>query len=186
MNQTIKKETVGEILQHFYATNDFGEDGGKHQNIAWIKFGFFSIPIPNTEARKNNVYLHDVNHIVTGYPTTWKGETAISAWEIAAGGWKKLYFPWLLTLWAMGLGICFFTKSTIKAFYEGLTKRHSLHIYLTKSEMMQLSVSELKQRFQNHPNSHQNLFIWSIVSVIVFLLPIFVLISSCMFFMTTL
>jgi ubiquinone biosynthesis protein Coq4 len=29
------------------------------------------------------VRLHDLHHLVTGYPTDWKGELEISAWEIA-------------------------------------------------------------------------------------------------------
>ncbi len=91
------------------------------------------------------MYLHDISHIVTGYDTTWKGESAISAWEIASGGWNKLYFPWLLTLWAMGLGILFYTKSTLKAFNEGLTMHNALTSGLTKDDIYKLTVADLQK-----------------------------------------
>lgn len=83
--------TVEKAIQDFYKTHDFGEDGGIHEKYAWIKFGFIAIPIPNLESRRSNVYLHDISHIVTGFDTTWQGESAVSAWEVASGGWKNLY-----------------------------------------------------------------------------------------------
>ena len=69
--------TTEQAIQEFYDRHDFGEDGGVNEKYAWIRFGFISIPIPNIESRKNNVYLHDVSHVVTGHDTTWKGESAV-------------------------------------------------------------------------------------------------------------
>ena len=114
------KQTVAESIQEFYNKNNFGEEGGKYERFVWIKFGFFSIPIPNFQSRSQNVYLHDVSHIVTAYDTTWKGESGVSAWEIASGGWGELYMPWLLTLWAMGLGVLFYPTNTLKSFNSPL------------------------------------------------------------------
>ena len=81
--------TVQKAISEFYLQNNFGEDGGVSKNVAWIKIGFFSVPIPNTESRKKNVILHDIGHLITGNATNWKGESSVSAWEIASGGWGK-------------------------------------------------------------------------------------------------
>ena len=110
MNITID-QTVAQAVEDFYQKHGYGEEGGIHEKYAWIKFGFFSVPIPNVDGRRNNVYLHDINHVVSGYDTTWKGESAISAWEIASGGWKDIYVIWIMALWAMGLGVVLYSSS---------------------------------------------------------------------------
>lgn len=167
-------QTVGQAIQNFYDKHDFGEDGGVNEQYAWIKFGFFSVPIPNFESRRHNVYLHDVSHIVTKNDTTWKGESAVSAWEVASGGWGKLYIPWLFTLWAMGLGVLFYNKSTLNAFQKGLTMQNGLTSGLTKNEIFALTVSELQQTLSNKPKSEKNPFWWSVISLIVFVFPFFI------------
>lgn len=177
--QTINlQETVGQSIQDFYDKHDFGDDGGINEKYAWIKFGFFSIPIPNFESRKVNVYLHDVNHIITGHDTTWKGESAVSAWEVASGGWKNLFIPWLLTLWAMGLGVLFYNKSTLSAFRRGLTMHNSLASGLSKNEIFSLSVAELQKTLSDKPKALKNPLVWAAVSLVVFVSPIIVGLAS--------
>ena len=171
METTASTQTVQQEIQEFYNKNDFGEDGGINEKYAWIKFGFFSLPMPNFESRRNNVYLHDVSHIVTGNNTTWKGESAVSAWEVASGGWSKLYIPWLLTLWAMGLGMLFYTRSTVHAFRQGLTMHNALSCGLSRDEINRLTVVELQRVLSNKPKSKKNIILWSVVSLAIFVLP---------------
>ena len=163
--------TIGRVIQDFYDKHDFGEKGGIHEKYAWIKFGFFSIPILNVAARKNNVYLHDISHIVTGYDTTWKGESAVSAWEIAAGGWANLYLPWVLTLWAMGLGVVFYPSNILSAFKRGRTMNNALTSGLSKKDMYALSVSDFKQIISNKPKRNKNPYLWMFVALCTFLAP---------------
>jgi hypothetical protein len=171
MNSINHSKTVGESIQEFYSKNDFGDDGGINKKFVWIKFGFFSMPLPNTESRKNNVYLHDIHHIITDNNTNWKGESAVSAWEISSGGWQKFMFPWLLTLWAMGLGILFFRKSTLSAFENGLTMKNALTCGLSRTEMSNYSVSELRAAVSNQSKGTKNAFVWSSLSVVIFVMP---------------
>jgi hypothetical protein len=163
--------TVEKAISNFYDQNDFGDDGGVSEKIAWLKFGFFSIPIPNFESRRQNVYLHDVSHIVTDNDTTWKGESAVSAWEIASGGWGKHYILWVMTLWAMGLGAVFYPVNVLNSFKKGLTMRNGLTSGLTKEAIFKSSVSALKSQLSNHPKSDKNPVFWLALSVIVFILP---------------
>ncbi len=164
-------ETVGKAVQDFYHTNNFGEDGGVNEKYAWIKFGFISLPIPNSESRKRNVYLHDVNHIATGFDTTWKGESAVSAWEIASGGWQRSYFLWFLALWARGLGVLFYPTNVLKSFRQGLTMNNALNCGLSKSEIYNLSVSDFRQLLSNKPKRIKNPYLWMLGSLSTFLLP---------------
>ena len=163
--------TTGQAIQDFYDRHDFGEDGGVNEKYAWIKFGFISIPIPNAESRRNNVYIHDVSHIVTGHDTTWKGESAVSAWEVASGGWRNLYLPWLLTLWAMGLGVLFYPSSVLKSFRRGLTMNNALTCGLSKTEIYKLSILDLRQLLSNKPKSNKNPYLWMLLSFLTFLTP---------------
>ncbi|NRT10741.1 hypothetical protein [Flavobacterium sp. 14A] len=171
MDRIAFNKTVGEAIQEFYDVNDFGEDGGINNKLAWIKFGFFSIPIPNFDSRKNNVYLHDIHHIITGNNTSWRGESAVSAWEIASGGWGKLIIPWLLTLWAMGLGVLFYNKSTLKAFENGLTMRNALTCGIKKIDITKLTVAEIRVKVSNQIDTNKSPILWSIISLIIFFLP---------------
>lgn len=167
-------QTVQQSIQNFYDKHDFGADGGVNEKYAWIKFGFFSIPIPNVESRRQSIYLHDVSHIVTGYDTSWKGESAVSAWEIASGGWENRYVPWLLTLWAMGLGVLFYPSSVLNSFRQGLTMRNALTCGLTKTEIYNYSVTDLKTLLSNRPSNNKSPFLWMTISFIVFISPFIV------------
>lgn len=164
-------KTLGQAFQDFYTKNDFGEDGGINEKYAWIKFGFISIPIPNAESRRNNVYLHDVSHIITGNDTTWKGESAVSAWEVASGGWKDLYLPWLLTLWAMGLGVVFYPANVLASFKKGLTMNNALTCGLSKTDIFKLSIIEFNQLISNKPKRNKNPYLWMFIALGIFLTP---------------
>ena len=177
LNSPATNQTVSQALSSFYEQHDFGADGGVSEKVAWIKFGFFSIPIPNASDRRNNIYLHDISHLVTGKETNWKDESAVSAWEIATGGWKRLYIPWLLSLWAMGLGVVFYPKSVLESFRKGLRMRNALTCGLSKEEIMKLSVAELKTSLSNHPKSNKNPFVWMLVSFCVFFSPFLLVVS---------
>ena len=175
-------KTIHELIQDFYTINKFDNDGGTKKKIVWIKFGFISFPLPNFESRKENVHFHDINHIITGFDTTWKGESSISAWEVASGGWKNNFIPWLLTLWAMGLGILFYSKTTVNSFNKGLTMCNSLCCGLHYAEINSLTETELRNRLSELKLKNRNLLFWSIVSVIFFLAP-FILIFFVMTFL---
>ncbi len=166
--------TVSESINEFYNRNNFGDDGGVSKKWVWFKFGFISIPLPNLESRSQNIYLHDINHVISGYEANWKGESAISGWEIASGGWGKEYFPWLLTIWAMGIGVIFYPKSTFQAFQKGLSMHNALTGKLSKQAMFGLSVTELKTKLQR-PKTQNNqsvYIIWALLSVLAWLIPI--------------
>ncbi len=163
--------TVEKAISNFYDQNDFGDDGGVSKKIAWLKFGFIQLPIPNSESRRKNVYFHDIGHLITENNTTWKGESAVSAWEIASGGWGNHYILWLMTLWATGLGAVFYTVNVFKSFKTGLVMRNAFTSGLTKEEISELSLSKLKSRLSGFSESDKNPYLWLALSVFVFVFP---------------
>src|SRR2546423_9776570 len=77
--------TLGEARSRLFALGGLGEDGG--YGHAWVKLRLWRVPIwfPNTRGRRRAVRFHDLHHVLTGYPTDWRGEFEIAAWEIATG-----------------------------------------------------------------------------------------------------
>src|SRR3954469_22900277 len=77
--------TLGEARARLFALGGLGEDGG--DDDAWGKLRLWGTPFafPNTDGRRRAVRFHDLHHVLTEYPTTWRGEFEIAAWEVASG-----------------------------------------------------------------------------------------------------
>lgn len=135
--------TVGQALINFYNEHDFGEEGGIDKAVAYAKIGPIRLPIPNTAARKEIIWLHDLHHLLNGYDTSWRGEGQVSAWEVAAGGFGSKLYIWALVLGALSVGMFLYPASCFKAFVRGTNCRPILSLGLSKSNLMLLTISEL-------------------------------------------
>lgn len=168
--------TVEHALNDFYNQYGYGEEGGINNKWDMIKFGPIALPLPNLESRRKNIYLHDISHLVTGYDVSWKGESSVSSWEIATGGWGRLYFPWLLTLWAMGVGVMLYPNRNYEAFQTGLRMKNALLSGLTKQEMYLLSLAELRVRLQRTESElvNRSYLVWASLSLLVWWSPVLV------------
>lgn len=164
---------VEHALNDFYNQHGYGLEGGINKKWDMIKFGPVALPLPNLESRRKNIYLHDISHLVTGYDVSWVGESSVSSWEIAAGGWGRLYFPWLLTLWAMAVGVMLYPRQSYRAFQAGLRMKNALIGGLTKQEMYGLNLDELRLRLQRMEGEfvYRNYFVWAGLSLLVWWSP---------------
>jgi len=117
--------TLGEARARLFALGGLGEDGGYAD--AWVVLKLWRVPLafPNTEGRRRAVRFHDLHHVLTEYPTTWRGEFEISAWEVA-GGIRRYRVAWLLDLLGFACGLVVFPRAVYHAFVRG---RHSLNLY---------------------------------------------------------
>ena len=117
--------TLGEARARLFALGGLGEDGG--YGDAWVRLKLWRIPFafPNTEGRRRAVRFHDLHHVLTEYPTTWRGEFEIAAWEVA-GGVRRYWEGWLLDLLGFACGLVVFPRATYRAFVRG---RHSTNLY---------------------------------------------------------
>src|SRR5215207_7574608 len=117
--------TLGEARARLFALGGLGEDGG--YGDAWVVLKLWRVPLafPNTEGRRRAVRFHDLHHVLTEYPTTWRGEFEIAAWEVA-GGIRRYWVAWLLDLLGFACGLVVFPRATYRAFVRG---RHSTNLY---------------------------------------------------------
>lgn len=135
--------TVQAALQEFYKENGFSEDGGSSQKIAWLKVGKFKVPMYNFKQRREQIWKHDLNHLLTGYGTDWRGEASVSAWEVATGGYG--FSPvWLLIISGFMIGVFAYPKETFRAFVRGhFSKSHSI-LKVRKDGLMNMNLKELR------------------------------------------
>ena len=70
---------VGQEIQAFYLREGLPDHGGQTVSVDWVKAFGIPVPIPNIEARKRVLPIHDAHHMVTGFDTTEVGEAEIGA-----------------------------------------------------------------------------------------------------------
>lgn len=165
---------VEQALNNFYDQHGYGEQGGINKKWDNIKFGPLALPLPNLESRRKNIYLHDIHHLVTNYDTTWLGESSVSSWEIAAGGWNNLLFPWFLSLWAMAVGVMLYPGRSYQAFRAGLLMNNALTGQLSKEEMLSLNLDNLRNRLQRSEPRKKSYFWWAGLSLLIWWSPLLI------------
>ena len=169
--------TISESLQQFYIDNDFSSDGGENDDYFDLKFKLFTLKIPNSQFRKDVIYIHDIQHILYNCDTTWKGEAFIAGWEIGTKMWK--HFPiGIMSLWAMGFSFLNHPKEVLKGFKEGINSTGIIDLKLDKTAILKLYTSELKTIIKKEKTKKLNwlnFLFWCFISEIIFLFPFLVL-----------
>lgn len=118
------ESTLGDARDLYFKLNNFAESDYRARWVK-MKIGPFPFAFPNTKGRAKAVKLHDIHHILTEYPTTWRGEAQIGAWEVATG-LRHHYEGWLLDLLAFAIGLVITPKGVYRAFIRG---RQSANLY---------------------------------------------------------
>lgn len=119
-------------------------DGGYHDR--WVVLRAFGVPVavfPNTQQRVRSVRIHDVHHVLTGYPTSWTGEAEIAAWELASGC-RDHWAAWVLNFWAALIGLAIAPRAVVRAFLRG---RRSRNLYRGEwsETLLDRTVGELRR-----------------------------------------
>ena len=136
---------VREALQEHHRLYDFGTTpGGYDDRWARVGFGPFTIRFPNFKARADALRLHDINHIVTGYPPIqWKGEMELAYFEFGTG-LGKFWAGWMFDSLAIILALRW-PISAWRAFRRGFNSRRSLYRHYTyNSQLLEKSVEGLR------------------------------------------
>lgn len=136
--------TLLEARRSYFAVNGFGDDGGYSK--PWFKVGWkwLALPLPNTASRVRAVRVHDLHHIATGYPTTWRGEAEIGAWELA-GGCGDYGPAWVLNRYSFAVGLAIAPRRLWRAFLSGRRCRN-LYVGEVPEGVLQESVGHLRRR----------------------------------------
>lgn len=136
--------TLGDARALLFERSGFAPDGGYGDR--WVRVNLWRIPIwfPNTKGRRRAVKFHDLHHVLTEYPTTWRGETEIGAWEVASGC-ESFYQGWVLNLLSFAIGLVINPRGVYAAFMRG---RRSRNLYRTEFNEALLSsrVGDVRRR----------------------------------------
>lgn len=141
----MEDKTLRELLPGFYDAHNLGMEGGKYEANVRVemtkKIVFY---FPNFSARKKAVLKHDIHHLVTGYPSTYTGETEIGAWEIASGC-KGYWVAWILNISGMMTGLVFNLWKVLQAFARGRRTKNLYYHLISDNEALEMKLSELQQ-----------------------------------------
>jgi hypothetical protein len=134
--------TAQQALAAFYAAQGLPPDGGSRARAWRIELGPLSIPMPNFRWRSQALPVHDLHHVLTGYPCTPAGEFEMAAWEFAAGRYPHAGAT-AFCLPLVGLGALACPRRTYAAFVRGRASR-TLYGRGMSAELLQTPVSALQ------------------------------------------
>lgn len=137
----METKTIMDDLKIYWKENNLPQDGGESDLLNQAKSGRFSFYYPNLNGKA--LILHDINHFLTGYPTTWKGEFQVSAWELASGGRKGFPTTWIYPISLTILGLIFYPLQTISAYKDGRNKQNAFIIY-NFTDIFSLTMNEIR------------------------------------------
>ncbi len=142
----MKKNTILEELETYWKERNLPQDGGKNEKLNKAQIGSFSFRYPNLNGKA--LLLHDINHLITDFPTTWKGEFQVSAWEMASGARKgfplTLIYPVSLVL----IGLIIYPREVLSAYKYGTNKQNAFLIY-SQTDIFQMTLEEIKRISNN-------------------------------------
>ncbi|MBL8983201.1 MAG: hypothetical protein JNL26_13505 [Gemmatimonadetes bacterium] len=115
---------VAHALAEFRRREGLPDDGGASAPTVSYPVGPWRVTIPNFASRRRALELHDLQHLATGYGTTWAGESQIAAWELGSGC-GRFVAPWVLATAAFSVGVWLYPRITWAAFVRG-RRSHSL------------------------------------------------------------
>ena len=113
------------LQQHFVATGLLGPESTRDDwyrgYVVWLRAGRARIPFPILD-RSGPIVLHDLHHMLAGYPPDWPGEIELAGWELGSGGCGAHLLYWLDRLSFFGVGMLTAPRTTLRAFRRG--RRH--------------------------------------------------------------
>ncbi|MFY0629841.1 MAG: hypothetical protein JXR05_05630 [Flavobacteriaceae bacterium] len=170
---------ISAALKDFHQANNLPKDGGENDNFFYIQFKPFTFKLPNPKFRRKVIHIHDIQHVLYDCDTSWRGESFISGWEIATGMWKHLPIG-LFSISGLFVGLFLHPKEVSDGFKEGLQSESLIDSKIPKEELLNLSISELKNRLKKKKSVKFNwisFLFWCFVSIVISLFPLLVLIG---------
>ncbi len=176
-----------QALNDFYTQNKLEKEGGSNNNWFYLHFNLFSIKVPNSDFRKKVIHIHDIQHVLYNCDTTWKGEAFIAGWEIATGMWKHLPIGFM-SIWAMGFSLLNYPTEVINGYKEGLKVTGIIDLKLSKEQLLQLTISQVKEKIKRKHPLKMNIFqrciflFWVSISLLSVLFPLVLLLILYLIF----
>lgn len=78
-----------------------------------------AIPVLPSWGFKNDLVLHDIHHMLTGYDTSLRGELELAAWELRSGGCGWNAVMWLDRLSVVSVGLLLAPRLVVSGYRRG-------------------------------------------------------------------
>jgi hypothetical protein len=151
----MEQPLIKDILPGYYKDHGLPEEGGIHDKVVEIKItNWFKLYFPNFDTRRKVILQHDLHHLTTGYNTDVKGETEISAWEIASGcrqNWAAL----MLNTLGLMTGLPLHPRTLWRAWKRGHYTTNLYKLGLSKNEMVNCTVDQLREKLGLNDNNRK-------------------------------
>jgi hypothetical protein len=170
--------SVGEALISYYRTHGLPPDGGATDRWFRVHIGPLAIPLPNPPARRRAVLRHDINHLATGYNTTFsEGEMSIGAFEVGAGC-GRVWIAWYLNLSLFALGLFVQPIGVFAAFRRGRRSASIYHGTHDTAALSAMTVADVRTRLgldavggAAQPAERLAFAAWAVVALLTLLAP---------------
>ena len=138
-------QTVAEWMQEFYREKMFLDDA-ETAHWVFIRLGPVKIPFPNLPQRREAIWFHDLNHLLTGYDTTWTGEGEIAGFELASGFPSRFWIGYLYAPLTFAVGLLVAPLKTLRGFRDGIGKKNIYQLQMERAALERMKVSDLKKQ----------------------------------------
>jgi hypothetical protein len=135
--------TVRDALMEYYGRMGAPLDGSGALASRWTPLARWSITLPNFAWRRHALPVHDLHHVLLGYPCTPGGEFEMAAWEFAAGRFRHAGAT-AFCLPLVGVGALVQPRRSFAAFIRGRAGRSLYSIGLT-AEMLASPVEDVRR-----------------------------------------
>ena len=144
----ISSLTMREARELYFQKNGFSLEG---YSASTFRLKLLGIPykLPSTRNRRSALPLHDFHHILTGYGTTWVGESEISAWELRAGFRAMAKFGLVVYYFDISgaiLGLFLSPRRVWRAFREARGQRTLFGEAKSYATFLEMTVEGLRRR----------------------------------------
>jgi hypothetical protein len=177
--------SLGDALARHYRAHGLPLDGGEHDRTFRVRLGRVTLRLPNPPSRRRAVFFHDVNHVLTGYDTSFAGgEMEIAAFEISSGC-GSFWMAWGINLTMFALGLLTAPRRAYAAFVRG---RHVASVYRRREDRAMLSamtvaglmaLMKIDQAPSAATTQDRVWFVgWAVVALLVLVLPVLVAVAG--------
>ena len=140
---------VRAAVDDFLARHGFSRDEYRARWY-WVQILGWKLWLPNPPSRRVMVPLHDLHHVATGYGVDLRSEAEMGAWELGAGCTTPTL--WFINMMATAIGLFAAPARTVRAFRAGCTARTLYILCPDYSELLDITVGELRQRLLLGPS----------------------------------
>ena len=142
---------MSEALRQHYLAHGLPADGGASSPWFVVRMAWLKVRLPNPPSRRRAVIWHDINHVVTGYNTTFSdGEMSIAAFEVGAGC-GRIAIAWLLNLSLLALGSIVRPRHVFAAFVRGRRSGSIYHLGRDAASLAAMSVDDVRALLRVDP-----------------------------------